>query len=63
VEGRLKTADLTSGVTITSLSGATLTVGGQGDNITVNGAPLIPPALNASNGIIHPTSAVLQPTS
>jgi branched-chain amino acid transport system substrate-binding protein len=63
VKGRLTTADLTSGATLTSLTGSTLTVGGQGDNITVNGVPVTPPALDASNGIIQPTSAVLRPSS
>jgi uncharacterized surface protein with fasciclin (FAS1) repeats len=59
-EGRLTTADLTSGATITSLSGTTLTVGRQGDVVTVNGVTLAPPELDAANGIIQPTSAVLR---
>jgi uncharacterized surface protein with fasciclin (FAS1) repeats len=62
-EGRLPATELTSGATITSLSGTTLTVGRQGDVITVNGVTLAPPELNASNGIIQPTSTVLRPTS
>ena len=56
-------ADLTAGVTITSLSGTTLTVGRNGDVVTVNGVTLAPPELAASNGIIQPTSAVLRPSS
>jgi branched-chain amino acid transport system substrate-binding protein len=60
-EGRLTTEVLTSGTTVTSLSGATLTVGGSGDVVTVNGVAVTPPALDASNGIIQPTSAVLRP--
>jgi branched-chain amino acid transport system substrate-binding protein len=60
-EGRLTTAELTSGTTITSLSGTSLTVGGAGDVVTVNGVTLTPPELDASNGIIQPTSGVLRP--
>ena len=40
------------------LSGNTLTVGREGSTVTVNGAALVPPELDASNGIVHPMAAV-----
>jgi branched-chain amino acid transport system substrate-binding protein len=61
VEGRVTAGDLTSGATLTTLSETTLTVGGSSGSVTVGGAPVVPPELDASNGIIHPTSAVLRP--
>jgi branched-chain amino acid transport system substrate-binding protein len=57
-EGRVTTADLTPGATVTSLAGTPITVAQQGSTITVNKAPLVPPEIDASNGIIHATSAV-----
>jgi len=63
VEGRVTTADLATGSPLTSLSGATLTVGGSGNAVTVNGALVVPPEIDASNGIIQTTSSVLQPAS
>jgi branched-chain amino acid transport system substrate-binding protein len=63
VEGRVTSADLASGAPLTSLSGATLTVGGTGNAVTVNGALVVPPEIDASNGIIQTTSSVLQPAS
>ena len=57
-KGRLTSDDLTSGTTVTGLSGNTLTIGRQGSTVTVNGAPLLTPELDASNGIVHPMAAV-----
>ena len=44
--------------TVTGLSGNTLTIGRQGSTVTVNGAPLLTPELDASNGIVHPMAGV-----
>ena len=57
-KGRLTSDDLTSGTTVTGLSGNTLTIGRQGSTVTVNGAPLLTPELDASNGIVHPMAGV-----
>jgi branched-chain amino acid transport system substrate-binding protein len=62
-EGRLTSDDLTSGSTVTGLSGNTLTIGRQGSAVTVNGAPLLSPDLDAANGIVHPMAAVPAPAS
>jgi uncharacterized surface protein with fasciclin (FAS1) repeats len=59
-KGRLTSDDLTSGATVTGLSGNTLTIGRQGSTVTVNGAPLLTPELDAANGIVHPMAAVPQ---
>ena len=56
--GRLSQTDLGSGEPVTSLSDTTLAIGTAGGSVTVNSAPLLTPALDAANGIIHPTSAV-----
>jgi len=61
-EGRLTSDDLTSGSTVTGLSGNTLTIGRQGSAVTVNGAPLLSPDLDAANGIVHPMAAVPAPS-
>jgi uncharacterized surface protein with fasciclin (FAS1) repeats/ABC-type branched-subunit amino acid transport system substrate-binding protein len=57
-QGRVTTADLKPGATVTSLAGTPITVAQQGNTITVNKAPVVPPEIDASNGIIHATSAV-----
>ena len=57
-QGRLSTDDLTAGTTVTGLAGNTLSIGRQGSTVTVNGAPLLSPDLDAANGIVHPMAAV-----
>jgi branched-chain amino acid transport system substrate-binding protein len=61
--GRLTSDQLTDGSTVAGLAGNTLTIGRQGSTVTVNGAPVVEPALDAANGIVHPLSAVPQPKS
>jgi uncharacterized surface protein with fasciclin (FAS1) repeats len=62
-QGRLTTAQLTPGASVTSLADTPITVEQQGSAITVNKAPLAPPEIDATNGIIQPTSAVLMPAA
>ena len=57
-QGRITSDQLAAGTTVTGLSGNTLTIGRQGSTVTVNGAPLITPELDAANGIVHPMAAV-----
>ncbi len=57
-KGRLTSEDLSAGATVTSLSDTVLTIGTSGSAMTVNNAPVLSPELAASNGIVHPLSAV-----
>ena len=57
-KGRLTADQLSAGATVTSLSDTVLTIGTTGSTMTVNNAPVLSPELAASNGIVHPISAV-----
>jgi uncharacterized surface protein with fasciclin (FAS1) repeats len=67
IPGTLRLADITDGLTRTTLSGETVIFHRSGDQITVqlvggNQAVLIAPRdIPASNGVIHAVNAVLQP--
>lgn len=61
VEGSYPTSDLTDGQTLTTLEGSDLEVSVQGDTVSVDGAEVVEPDLEAGNGVIHIIDNVLQP--
>jgi uncharacterized surface protein with fasciclin (FAS1) repeats len=54
-------SDLSDGQTLTTVEGGTLTIGVSGGGVTVNGANVITPDVEASNGVVHIIDAVLVP--
>ena len=58
VKGRLTAADLQPGASLTTLAGTTVTVAKDGSTITVGGAAVAPPELDAANGIVQPLGSV-----
>lgn len=63
VSGKIMAADITNLTSIpTLLEGGNLTVNVTEDRIMVDGAEVIQPNIEASNGIIHTIDAVLIPT-
>ena len=61
VEGAYPTSELTDGQTLTTLEGSDLEVSVQGDTVSVNGAEIVEPDLQAGNGVVHIIDDVLQP--
>ncbi|MGB5052153.1 MAG: fasciclin domain-containing protein, partial [Caldilineaceae bacterium] len=61
VPQKLTAADITNGMTVTTLMGQQLTFGVSGGNMTVNGANINASALPASNGTIFIVDSVLLP--
>ena len=63
VDGRQTASSLPSGdnTAVTALSGGTLYVTKNGNNVSVNGARVVTPDVAASNGVIHVIDRVLQP--
>ena len=59
MEGRFELADLTDPVTMVSGNEFELVV--DGDVVTIGGATIEPPAIEASNGIIHVISSLPTP--
>lgn len=59
VEGEVLASDLTDGTTLTTLQGEELSVARQGEQILINGVPLVTTNVNAQNGIIHGLSRLL----
>ena len=68
VEGKVMAADLTDGQEITTVNGDTLTVGIDGDTVTLtdssgNTVTVVAADVAASNGVIHAIDGVLMPMS
>jgi uncharacterized surface protein with fasciclin (FAS1) repeats len=61
VEGSYPTSDLSDGQTLTTLEGSDLQVSVDGDTVSVNGAEIVEPDLQAGNGVIHIIDDVLEP--
>lgn len=61
VEGSYSTSDLSDGQTLTTLEGSDLQVSVDGDTVTVDGAEIVQPDLQAGNGFVHVINGVLQP--
>ena len=53
VEGELLSQDLAQGVTLTTLAGAPVTIGVDGNGFSVNGVPVLAVNIPASNGVVH----------
>jgi uncharacterized surface protein with fasciclin (FAS1) repeats len=63
VEGEYLSSDLSDGQTLTTLSGDDLTVSIDGGDVTVDGAQVVRPDIEAGNGVIHIINGVIQPPS
>ena len=61
VPGKIMAADLKGTTSLKTLDGAVLEVRADSDGITVNGAQVTTPDMQASNGVVHIVSAVLLP--
>lgn len=64
VPGNVMAADLSDGMTVTTVQGEELTIGVQDGTVTINGnATVVAADVEASNGVIHLIDAVLLPPS
>ena len=61
VEGNHPSSELTDGQTLTTLEGTDLTVSVDGGTISVDGAQVVQPDLEAGDSVIHIINGVLQP--
>jgi uncharacterized surface protein with fasciclin (FAS1) repeats len=61
VPGTLTAADLEDGQKLETVAGETLTVKVDGDEVTVGGATVVKPDVEASNGVVHVIESVLTP--
>lgn len=61
VPGELMAADLKDGQKLKTVQGDDLTVEVDGDTVTVNGAKVTMPDVDASNGVVHVIDQVLTP--
>lgn len=61
VPGALTVAELTDGQKLKTVAGETLVVKVDGDKVTVGGATVVKPDIEASNGIVHVIDGVLTP--
>jgi uncharacterized surface protein with fasciclin (FAS1) repeats len=61
VEGTYPSSELSDGQTLTTLQGSDLTVSVDGGTISVNGAEVVQPDLEAGDSVIHIIDGVLQP--
>ena len=60
VPGAVMSGDLSDGMTATTVNGQDVTIG-VGDSVTVDGATVVTPDIEASNGVIHVIDAVILP--
>ncbi len=60
VPGTVMAADLTDGMTATTVEGQDVTFA-VGDSVTVNGATVTTPDIAATNGVIHVIDTVIMP--
>jgi uncharacterized surface protein with fasciclin (FAS1) repeats len=63
VPGTLAAADLSDGQKLETVAGETLSVKVDGDTVTVGGATVVQPDVEASNGVVHVIDGVLTPTA
>lgn len=63
VEGAVTSSDLEDGQTLTTLEGSDLTVSVDGSTISVDGAEVVEPDIEAGNGVIHIIDGVIRPSS
>jgi uncharacterized surface protein with fasciclin (FAS1) repeats len=62
VPGTYRGADLSDGMTLTTVQGATITIGvHDGGPVTVNDAPVSMADVEASNGVVHVIDSVILP--
>lgn len=61
VDGAVMSSDLEDGQTLTTAQGGDLTVSVDGSTISVNGAEVVQPDVEAGNGVIHVIDTVLEP--
>ncbi|HSD78096.1 MAG TPA: fasciclin domain-containing protein [Solirubrobacteraceae bacterium] len=61
VAGEVKAADLRDGQRLKTVEGGTLRVAVDGDRVTVGGATVVQPDVEASNGVVHVIDTVLLP--
>ncbi len=61
VDGDVMSSDLSDGMEVEALNGGTLTIGVDGDTVTVNDATVTSADIVASNGVIHVIDTVLVP--
>jgi len=57
----LSQTDLTQRSTLTTANGKVLPVTSSGDRITVGGATIVGPGVNAKNGIVYPVDRLVTP--
>lgn len=62
VPGRVLSSDLADGMVLRTVQGTNLRVTVDNDSVMVNGANVVRPDINASNGVIHAIDAVLMPS-
>jgi uncharacterized surface protein with fasciclin (FAS1) repeats len=61
VPGELTAAELTDGQQLETVQGDSLEVEIDGENVTINGAAVVTPDVEASNGVVHVIDEVLTP--
>jgi uncharacterized surface protein with fasciclin (FAS1) repeats len=61
VPGRISANDIASGATLTTLTGATLTISSTETGLSVNGANVIASDIQTANGLIHVIDTVIVP--
>ena len=61
VPGELTAAELSDGQQLETVQGESLEVAIDGEEVTINGAAVTTPDVNASNGIVHVIDEVLTP--
>jgi PGF-CTERM protein len=63
VPGRVLSSDLADGMELRTVEGGNLRVTVDNGSIMINGANVVRPNINASNGVIHAIDAVLMPAA
>ena len=61
VAGRISANDIASGATLTTLTGASLTISSTETGLSVNGANIIASDIQTANGLIHVVDTVILP--
>ncbi len=61
VPGELTSSELSDGQKLETIQGGSLTVKIEGEKVTVNGAAVVTPDVEASNGVVHVIDEVLTP--
>jgi uncharacterized surface protein with fasciclin (FAS1) repeats len=61
VDGKLMAADVMQQETFEALTGQALTITTEGETVMINGAKVLTPDLEGSNGVIHVIDTVLMP--